>query len=303
MDSTILNWANQTLAHPALDALFLALTWIGNPIYHIPVLTVMLLIKRWRRTTLPLWATYIITLGLTLFFQELIGRQRPDPALVRLIMPQPEFFSYPSGHTSTMFAAAVLMTLLARRTWVTMACALWAVGVAFSRLYLGHHYPSDVLGGVLLGVCCGLAGYGLFAPAKRSLPWIRRISALLWVQLGIAFLATHIAYMGMLPLEILRWPFADKILHALLIGGVAFWLNLLLRGRAIELGRLALPIAIVLPFAVALVEEFFQAASPVRTFDLIDVLFDLIGLIVAWWLSHRLLRQSAQRQIATVATA
>jgi polysaccharide biosynthesis protein VpsQ len=111
----------------------------------------------------------------------------------------------------------------------------------------------------------------------------------LWLQLGVIVLALHTAYLGILPRAWLSWPFADKTLHALLIGGAGFWLNLWLSGRAWRVGRLALPVGIGLTFGIALGEEFLQLLSPNRTFDLLDLTFDVIGLAIAWLLSQRLL--------------
>jgi undecaprenyl-diphosphatase len=61
----------------------------------------------------------------------------------------PHSFSFPSGHTATSFAAAyaVARTLGRRWAWLYAVAAL----IAFSRLYLGVHYPADVLGGIILG--------------------------------------------------------------------------------------------------------------------------------------------------------
>jgi VanZ family protein len=111
----------------------------------------------------------------------------------------------------------------------------------------------------------------------------------LWLQLAVIIIALHTAYLGIMPLQWLRWPFADKTMHALLIGGAGFWLNIWLNGRAWRAGALALPIGIAITFGIALIEEFLQLLSPKRTFDLLDLAFDVIGLCLAWMLSRWLL--------------
>ena len=70
-------------------------------------------------------------------------------------------YSFPSGHTSLTFAVATSLSLSCKRWYFTAPSMLWATGVAFSRLYLGVHYPSDVLTGMLVGVLSGFAGYWL----------------------------------------------------------------------------------------------------------------------------------------------
>lgn len=68
-------------------------------------------------------------------------------------------YSFPSGHTSTTFAVATSLSMSCPKWYVVAPSMLWATGVAFSRLYLGVHYPSDVLTGMAVGVLSGITGY------------------------------------------------------------------------------------------------------------------------------------------------
>jgi undecaprenyl-diphosphatase len=285
MDEALLYFFNQTLAHPALDAPMIVLYFISNPTYHVPLLLVALFVKRWRGVAGPLLLTYVLTLAFTLLGQVLVGRPRPDPDLVRLIIAQPAQMSYPSGHSSSAFAFAMFVTLHWRSPRLAAVAFVWAVLTGIGRLYLAHHYPSDVLAGAVLGVCSATALHGFRDRARDA---TTRFGALAWLLLALFALATHMAYIGILPQHLLRWPFADKILHAGIVGALGFFLNLLLRGRRI--GATPAPLAIALVAVGVAGEELLQALSPLRTFDLADLASDAAGLLLGWAASARLLR-------------
>ena len=71
-------------------------------------------------------------------------------------------FSFPSGHTTEAFAAATALTLLFPKWQVALPVFCWATLVAFSRIYLGVHYPFDILGGISIGFTSSYLLYRLF---------------------------------------------------------------------------------------------------------------------------------------------
>ena len=80
-----------------------------------------------------------------------------------LLVAEPTDWSFPSGHTAASFTAASALYAGGTRLWIP--AAVLSLLIAFSRMYLYVHYPSDVLAGLILGTCLGFVG-------KRMLSWL-----------------------------------------------------------------------------------------------------------------------------------
>jgi undecaprenyl-diphosphatase len=78
-------------------------------------------------------------------------------------------YGFVSGHACNSFAVALLSLLLFRKRWFSISIVAWALLVGYSRIYLGVHYPGDVLFGSILGALCGWAAYLLFEYTDRRL--------------------------------------------------------------------------------------------------------------------------------------
>lgn len=73
-------------------------------------------------------------------------------------------FGFVSSHAANTFGVATFLVVWFKRKWFTISLLIWAAVVSYSRIYLGVHYPADIVCGALLGVACGLIvwwGYGL----------------------------------------------------------------------------------------------------------------------------------------------
>ena len=97
-----------------------------------------------------------VAVGLNFVVKRIVGRRRPVLAGLPPLGRAPSSLSFPSAHTTSSFACAVAMTRIDPTAGVLFALA---TAIALGRPYLGMHYPSDVLGGALLGTALGL-----FAP-------------------------------------------------------------------------------------------------------------------------------------------
>ena len=85
-------------------------------------------------------------------------------------------FGFVSSHAANTFGVATFLALLFKRRWFTVSIILWAAIVSYSRVYLGVHYPGDVLAGGLLGYICGLAVWNLYFGLNTTFNLVRKPS-------------------------------------------------------------------------------------------------------------------------------
>lgn len=95
--------------------------------------------------------------------KKTVQRVRPCTALqkdVKLLVPCGSGYSFPSSHATNHFAIAVFvgLTFVQNRKWLKTGLLLWAASIAFGQVYVGVHYPIDVLCGAILG---SLIGWGI----------------------------------------------------------------------------------------------------------------------------------------------
>ncbi|MBR3059620.1 MAG: phosphatase PAP2 family protein [Oscillospiraceae bacterium] len=168
LDFSILYWIQAHLRCPFLDRTMPALSRLGDyGFIWILAALVLLLLKRHRRCGITLAAGLICSLLIgNLLLKPLAARPRPcwlDETVV-LLTALPRDYSFPSGHSLSGFIAAAILLRYDRRMGVP--ALILASLIAFSRLYLFLHFPTDVLAGVLLGLGVGL---GLSLLAERHL--------------------------------------------------------------------------------------------------------------------------------------
>ncbi len=164
-DLPILEWIAAHLRCGFLDAVMPVITQLGNAgIFWIVLSVALLCFPKTRKAGWSMGVSLLIGLLVcNVTLKPLIARMRPYDyqfnhfgKTISLLISAPKDFSFPSGHTLASFEAATALLLHHKRAG--RAAMVLAVGIAFSRLYLYVHYPTDVLFSVVLGVCFGFLG-------------------------------------------------------------------------------------------------------------------------------------------------
>lgn len=175
VDESLL-WRMHAWHGPALDQAVVLVTRLGYEWFLVPadvlIPLALLLRRRWREacfTALAFAGSALLNLATKQFFQ------RDRPTLWESIAPEPTY-SFPSGHamgSMTFACAIILLTWNTRWRWPVLAAAIsFAVLVSASRIYLGVHYPSDILAGWCAAIAWVVGCYLVLFRQRR--PWGRR---------------------------------------------------------------------------------------------------------------------------------
>lgn len=154
----------QTIHTPLLDKILAFITSLGNAgIIWIVLAVVLLILPKTRKTGIIVATALLADLVLcNLILKNLVARVRPYDVntAIAILIKKPLDFSFPSGHTAASFAAMTALFLAKmKKAWI--AALVLAVLIAFSRLYFYVHYPTDVLGGAVVGILSGIIGYAI----------------------------------------------------------------------------------------------------------------------------------------------
>ncbi len=158
----------------SLDHLFLLITKTAKPIVVLSFIIIFILglIKKNRKlklTSIQIVGGLIITTIIVVLLKHSVGRPRPyitDPTLWHAASKSNP--SFPSGHTAVTFVVATILSLNYRRNYIGIMFFTWAILVAFSRLDLGMHYPSDVIAGAFIGFIISWTVYTIFLRIRKK---------------------------------------------------------------------------------------------------------------------------------------
>ena len=171
-DLPILDWIQANLQSGFMDTIWPIITLFGDAgIFWMIWATLLLFIPKYRRTGLGMW--FALALGLlicNITLKPIVGRMRPYDFQIKelgktwndilaggeLLVELPHDFSFPSGHTIASFEAATV--LLINSPAMGIPAMILAVLIAFSRMYLYVHYPTDVIFSIFAGILFAFIG-------------------------------------------------------------------------------------------------------------------------------------------------
>ena len=159
LDGDILIYIQEHIRNSAFNMFFPKITLLGNAgIFWILLTLVLLAVPKTRKAGICS-AIALIFSGIlnNLLLKPIVNRTRPYEIVegLRLIGKKPIDASFPSGHTAASFASATALSRYIPKKY-SVALFVLALFIAFSRLYIGVHYPTDVLFGLADGIVLGL---------------------------------------------------------------------------------------------------------------------------------------------------
>ncbi|MBU47006.1 MAG: phosphatase PAP2 family protein [Flavobacteriales bacterium] len=124
---------------------------------------------------------FLADFGSVELFKEIFQRARPCHLLegIRVVDGCGGQFGFVSSHAANSFSIAFFISLLLRKYWWFVNLFSWAVLIGFSRIYLGVHYPFDILGGMFWGLFVSLLAYYIYKMKIKNIDFVW----LLWVSL------------------------------------------------------------------------------------------------------------------------
>ena len=142
--------AIKSIQNPVLDVIMLSITNIATLYIGVPIVLALAYLSKNRKLLADLFVALLIGIALTLLLKMAIARPRPEDIMNVGFWASATFSSFPSDHASTAFVMFGIIGhhLKKWRLWFF----LLAVLVAVSRIYLGVHFPTDVLAGAFLGI-------------------------------------------------------------------------------------------------------------------------------------------------------
>jgi undecaprenyl-diphosphatase len=170
-DLEALRFVNQSLHAPWLDVVFWLATGLG--LGWVQVLILLGLFARTPTRRAAIACGFALLLGSVILhiIKRIDPRLRPGALAETIVAPDERIYhgSFPSGHTTTAFAVAITLALMAERpkAWWYVGIGL-ATLVGISRVYRGVHWPTDVIGGAALGAASALVVRAILTPREQA---------------------------------------------------------------------------------------------------------------------------------------
>ena len=166
LDTKIFFWVNQGHRNPFFDLIMPILSEFDYWKYGLAFAWVLFFLVGGKKLKITLFLLALLVGVLdysnSFYIKHLFNRPRPCNVLsgVHLFWPCPRSLSFPSNHAANIFGAAFFLSYIYRR-WSFFLIPL-AVAVGYSRIYVGEHYPFDILGGIFLGALGAILFAGIW---------------------------------------------------------------------------------------------------------------------------------------------
>ncbi len=176
-DWSVFQFVEKYLWNDVLDVIMTVITRLGDAgLLWIAAAVCLLISKKTRKAGIVVAVGLVLSLLCTdVILKPIFERVRPFnytgwEALLTYpnLVPKPHDWSFPSGHTSSSFAAAVPMLIMLKKR-IGIPAVVLASLIAVSRIYIHVHYCSDVIGGFIMGV---LYGVGAYMIVQYLVPWV-----------------------------------------------------------------------------------------------------------------------------------
>ncbi|HMH22932.1 MAG TPA: phosphatase PAP2 family protein [Puia sp.] len=159
-----------------LDIFFINYTYLGDGLFSVAVIIILLVLRRWSQAIQVLTA-FLGSALLAQLLKNLFSMPRPKEffnqgqyAYFIDGITHTGFSSFPSGHSTSVFALATMLALFEKNKKGNILYLICALGVGYSRIYLGQHFLGDVLVGSLIGTLLAVLVYWLFPEKVRPAP-------------------------------------------------------------------------------------------------------------------------------------
>ena len=180
VDVWLFQLLNLYLVHPAADDLMVFLTRVKLSGHIIALAALFIIIRRGKSAflviLLALFAVGMADIVASGILKPLVQRIRPCFVLdhVRLLVSQPRSYSFASSHAANSAAVATVIWIFFHRgifveKLFTIIMMLYALAISWSRVYVGVHYPGDVIAGMVIGVCSAMLLYLLYSWVLKNI--------------------------------------------------------------------------------------------------------------------------------------
>ncbi len=176
-DGQFLLFLQENVRNDVLTPIMKLITHLGDKgIFWILIAIILCFFKKTRPIGIMAGIALVMSVVINnAIIKNLVARPRPYlPETIggqglKLLIEEQSDWSFPSGHSGASFAAAVVFLVKGPKK-LGIPSIIMAFLIAFSRLYVGVHYPTDVLAGIITGTCCAIISFMIWSIVEKKAP-------------------------------------------------------------------------------------------------------------------------------------